>query len=109
MTEKPWGFTEIVFANQLIELHKITVKPKGFSSIHLHQNKSNIFSIIQGDLKIYTYNPEKVQNLDEANSCTEIKENTKHRFYSETGAIAYEIYYSREAKHLSVNDIIRFS
>lgn len=114
MEEKPWGLTQNIFANHYIQINRIIVNPGSYCSLHLHEHKSNIFSIISGELEIYcqpldtkhTISPDKL-------TCIEIQPGIKHRFYSREGAEAYEIYILKNKQFVDIprfiEDIIRFS
>lgn len=117
MEDKPWGSTQIIFANHYIQVNKIIVNPLSYSSLHLHEHKYNIFSIVSGELEIYCQpgvilDKKHVLN-PEGLTCVEISPGVRHRFYSKEGAEAYEIYILKN-KQLSsipkfIEDIIRFT
>ena len=109
--DKAWGKSELIYANHIVEIQRITVLPGGYSSLHYHKNKSNIFSIVQGSLDVYQTTPDKKYELSlDGLKCCEIVPGTNHRFYSKNGAEAFEIYLIKNGSELlNLNDIIRLT
>ena len=56
--EKVWGTEEIIINDQVnnICVKRMTIKPKHFSSWHLHPKKSEYFHVISGSLCVETIN-----------------------------------------------------
>ncbi len=111
--DKAWGKSELIYANHLVEIQKISVLPGGYSSLHHHKNKSNIFTIISGSLDVYVTSPNTKYELSEDTlKCCEIEPGANHRFYSKEGAEAYEIYLIKQSQSsilLDLNDIVRLT
>lgn len=50
--QKAWGTTELLYADRGVQLARICVVKGGFSSIHRHRNKHNLFWIVRGRLAV---------------------------------------------------------
>ena len=91
---KVWGETEEIFNNGIISIHFLKINKGGYCSEHSHDFKSNIFFVIQGNLKISIWNQEKVSDdtvLWAGESC-EIPPKVFHKFEAMTDVDCLEIY-----------------
>lgn len=109
-TEKPWGVDELLVSSQHFELHKLTIRPGGFCSIHFHQGKIQYLHVASGTLKVRTYDQagrmlceQDCVPGDTSIACPEIR----HQFEAVTECIAYEVYQSPDL--VDPLDIVRLS
>lgn len=90
---KKWGESFTITNTLKAEISYIKVLPGGFSSMHYHKLRHNIFFVVKGELDIFTTGPDNIIHLtpDGLTTC-DIPPGKHHRFYSDKGAEAYEIY-----------------
>lgn len=51
-TEKSWGMSERLFCDHRVQLERVVILPTGYSSIHFHRHKRNLFQIETGTLRV---------------------------------------------------------
>lgn len=93
---KVWGATRLVFSSPQFEVHLLDVYPNSRCSKHRHDHKRNAFYVISGDLTIEVWKkdyPLTDHTLLRTNEQTEVGVGEFHRFSSDQGALALEIYY----------------
>jgi quercetin dioxygenase-like cupin family protein len=103
---KIWGTTSEIFNKNNVEVHRIEAKKGGYSSIHKHEHKYNMFFVETGMLKIEIWKNDYdlLDTLDiSAGHATIVMPGEYHRFTAERDTIAYEFYWTE----LSSKDIVR--
>ena len=103
---KVWGNTELIFANGVLELHRIEIRAGGYCSRHKHNFKWNGFFVEKGELAITVWQ-EDYDLADEtillSGDFTTVKPPQYHMFKAARETIAFELYWA-EFDH---SDIIR--
>lgn len=94
---KVWGQTEELLRTPLIEVHRIHINPHMQCSMHKHNQKWNMFYVIDGELAIDVekndYDLVDTTTLG-AGEWTSVRPGEYHRFRSLTvPVVALEIYY----------------
>lgn len=108
ITGKVWGWTSCLLQTPFIEVHRISVNPGTFCSIHKHEHKWNMFFCLSGSLAIkvkkndYDLIDTTIIHEDE---WTTVKPGESHWFETIDGAEALEIYYLEPLS----DDIVRES
>lgn len=111
--EKLWGIAEHGTIGDLL-CSKISIKIGGFSSIHYHEKMENTFIILEGRLRIFTYNREEMEKgLPKKEGFRDlvpfdiisIEKEIAHRFFALTKCRAVEIYHG---DFVSREDIYRY-
>jgi len=91
---KVWGETEEIFNNGVVSVNHLKIKKGGFCSEHLHNRKSNMFFIVNGNLLIRTWKAEGI--VDEIviwpGESTTIEPGVYHQFRAQTDVECFEIY-----------------
>lgn len=112
-TIKAWGSSTQRVDSDCLTVFEIEVVAGGYCSKHIHQRKSNGFTVEQGELTVriwvtVDYKAEVV--LSPSSGCLIIPPNIPHQFISETGCRAFEIYFKQEGEVEPLSeDIIRYS
>lgn len=112
MSEKPWGRTERVHVDGRVQLERITIQPGGFSSVHLHEFKTNGFLVIQGELIVRRFRADgELDRLEtiRAGEWVQVPPNVRHQFYAESAVEGYEFYWCSGGGACEPDDIKRFS
>ena len=117
--EKPWGWSQEVYRDELTRVVRIHVEPGGFCSVHKHERQHNQFVILSGELNLYsseTWDGIKYWESQKPWSIHDTIEQgwfagsgVYHQFDSPTGCEALEIYTSTDGTPPDENDIVRFS
>jgi len=93
--EKVWGQTTELFRNGTTSTHYLEIKKGGYCSEHRHAQKSNIFYLIAGRLKLTLWGLDKpgctIVILDDVRQF-EIPLGTWHKFSAITDVKCIEIY-----------------
>ena len=91
---KIWGETEKVFDNGIISVHFLNIIKGGYCSEHRHQQKTNKFYVISGELEIIIYAEEDMidRTILKAGQSTIIPIGVFHRFKAITDVKCIEIY-----------------
>jgi len=90
---KVWGETEELFNSGTVSVHHLKIKKGGFCSEHCHKGKSNIFFVIQGNLKLSVWkSDESDDTVIWPGESTEIPPGVYHRFEALTDVECLEIY-----------------
>ena len=104
---KIWGQTSLIYANHVLELHRIEVKAGGFCSKHKHLHKWNGFFVEKGTLKISVFKNDYAlvdETILKAGDFMAVKPSEFHMFKAEEDTVAMEIYW---AEPLDAEDIER--
>jgi len=106
ITGKSWGQTELIFQNDIMEVHRIEIKEGGYCSLHKHDMKWNMFYVEKGLLRIEIHKND-YKLIDKTTLATGQKTTVKpgewHKFHAINDTVAYEIYYTGSLS----DDIIR--
>jgi len=91
---KVWGETEEIFNSGTVSVHHLKIKKGGFCSDHCHKSKSNIFFVLQGNLKLsaLTDKGEVDDTVIWPGESTEILPGVYHKFTALTDVECLEIY-----------------
>ena len=98
-TKKIWGTTELIFAKNNTEVHRITVAAGGFCSEHVHQHKWNRFYVESGTLLVRRSVSGGGSELDmfacklSAGQSFDVQPGVWHQFEAKEATIAYETYW----------------
>ncbi len=101
---RPWGYYELLYRNQSIQVKYITVKPKSSLSLQLHHHRSEHWVIVKGVAQVTRGND--LFNIEE-NQSTYIPKHTKHRLFNPTDQ-SLEMIEVQLGSYLGEDDIIRF-
>lgn len=103
---KIWGFSQLLFNKNNVEIHRITIQKNTRCSKHKHEHKHNIFFVESGKILVKEwkneYNLIDETILQNGEMCS-IKPGNFHEFHGLENSIVYEIYYIE----LDSDDIIR--
>lgn len=91
---KFWGTTEEIFNNGIVAIYLLKIKKGGFSSVHKHCYKSNLFHVLKGNLKLSVWSQENESDdtvLWEGDM-TEVPPHVYHQFKGLTEVECLEIY-----------------
>ena len=103
---KSWGVSELIFNNDVMEVHRIAVLSGGYCSLHKHDMKWNMFYVEDGEIIIEVSKNDYDlvdKTLLKSGQKTTVKPGEYHRFRALKDTIAYEIYYTGSLSE----DIIR--
>ena len=91
---KIWGETEEIFNNGIISINHLKIKRGGHCSEHRHSKKSNIFYVLNGNLKLSIWTPESVRDdtVIWPGEKTEVLPGVYHQFEALTDVECLEIY-----------------
>ena len=92
---KVWGTTQLMFAWNSVEFHRILVKRGGYSSCHLHKHKWNRFVLLSGLLIIRMYRGAEVvdETILRPGQITDIPPGVLHEFEALEDCEALEVYW----------------
>ena len=99
---KIWGFTQLIFAYNGVECHKITFRAGAYCSKHIHHIKWNRFVVISGILKIRIFHDEDIapneMKIDETTIQTgqvsDVPPGVLHQFEGVEDGEAIELYWA---------------
>jgi mannose-6-phosphate isomerase-like protein (cupin superfamily) len=101
---KVWGVTEEIFNNGIVSVNRLKINKGGYCSEHCHVRKSNIFHVINGNLKLEIWRDNaKDTTVIWPGESSVIEPGVWHKFHALTDVECLEIY---EVK-LAVGDIER--
>lgn len=91
---KAWGETTEFYKTESLSAHYLKIKAGGFCSEHRHQNKSNTFFIISGELEVHIWKDNKTidTTILGAGQTTEVPPGVYHKFHAQTDCECIEIY-----------------
>jgi mannose-6-phosphate isomerase-like protein (cupin superfamily) len=107
--EKPWGWSQEVYRDELTRVVRIHVEPGGFCSWHKHERQANSFHLLSGSLHVFWKTIHGPREIEPDTFNSGIGPHFIHRFDSPTGCEALEIYTSTDGTPPDENDIVRFS
>jgi len=103
---KFWGETSPIFNKNNVEIHRLTGKQGGYSSVHKHHAKYNMFLVEEGEIKITTWKDDSGKPdetiLNTGDTCI-VPPGLFHKFDVMHHCVVYEIYWVE----LAVDDIER--
>lgn len=102
---KVWGTTQVLFAHNSVECHKIEFKSGGFCSKHLHLQKSNRFVVLSGELIVEVFQDDGTVDVTRLmpGQATDVPPGVLHKFTCPTDGVALEMYWCE----LDPQDIVR--
>lgn len=93
---KVWGDTQLLFAHNCVECHRIAFRAGWQSSRHRHEHKWNRFVILEGELRVVIFRERGKQ--DETIVCsgqvTDVPPGIWHRFEGIQDGVALEFYWT---------------
>ena len=93
---KVWGKTQKIFDNGAVSVHRIFAMKGGYSSMHKHQFRFNMFYVESGSMKIVTRKNDydlTDETIIGAGQTAIAKPNEWHKFEALADTVAFEIYY----------------
>lgn len=92
---KDWGDTQLLFAFNSVECHRIRVTNGGFCSTHTHEYKWNRFVVIDGSLTIEQFLKPDSPDVTKlfAGQITDVPPGIPHRFEASEDCVALEFYW----------------
>lgn len=108
---KPWGQSTRVLLTKRVQVERIDVMEGGFSSIHLHQEKHNLFHVTRGRLAVRWFNESLMHyatNMLFPGQSLHVYPGHIHQFQADTDVEAIETYFTDE-RQIDPDDIERFS
>ena len=111
---KAWGSTTNLVTHDRLQVELIRVNPLGYCSHHYHQNKENLFWVIEGELTVkFEYMPDSftIVTMDCSKHPLVIPAKMKHQFInlSNDPVVAVEAYRPVDGQLVDPEDIVRFS
>jgi mannose-6-phosphate isomerase-like protein (cupin superfamily) len=95
-TDKPWGKSRRVHIDRFVQVEEVDILPGGFSSVHHHNKKDNVFYVASGELLVSVFH----DDLTEANRIIMkpgdwmvVPAGQKHQFRAVSDVKAYEVYW----------------
>lgn len=111
--QKPWGVSVRSYLDDSVQVEWIRVLETGFSSIHVHRNKLNIFRIEWGKLQVNYFYGDRTQPpieyILEGNDYLVVDAGQVHQFFALTDVAATEIYVATAGATVDPEDITRYS
>lgn len=103
--EKAWGYDLTLFMNQLVSVHRLSIKKGGVCSWHKHSSVWNRFYLLDGKVQILygDIDQQYTHMLDQLGSWIDIEPETYHQFIALEDSSAIEIVFT----HLNSDDIER--
>lgn len=91
---KLWGWTQLLYAHNSVEVHRLSAKPGGYSSRHMHRFKWNRFVLLSGKLAVRIYRGEDVdETVLLPGQVTDVPPGVCHEFEALEESEALEIYW----------------
>lgn len=109
---KPWGWSQEVYRDELTRVVRIHVEPGGFCSIHFHKWQVNRFIVLSGELTVHSGSDAGELSPNwQVGSHLSVRCGVRHHFHNATSepVEALEIYTSADGTPPDENDIVRFS
>jgi mannose-6-phosphate isomerase-like protein (cupin superfamily) len=116
LTEKIWGTSQRLLVTDFMQVERIQVRKGGYSSVHLHKRKNNLFVVEAGRLQVRLFDPWKKETarlfMVSRGDMKTVEPGIRHQFYADTSVVAYEVYWIDNpvaGEMLDCDDIQRFS
>lgn len=114
VTQKVWGWSELQVESNLCQVHRIDIRPGGFCSIHQHDRKHNVFTLVKGKLHIRLWDENVDLGVEAMRTIVlaspgdtyDVGPAIVHQFYAPEYCMAIETYYPASVR---TEDIFRFS
>lgn len=106
---KVWGHTELIVAQPTFEMHRIEVDEGGYCSVHLHQDKVNLFCVEHGALQIEVWKADYKlwdRTFLYPGERTQVAAGEYHRFVATEKTTCFEVYWPTRWAKIE-NDIKR--
>lgn len=116
MTLKPWGSSERIVDAPAIQVEYIEFEKGGYSSIHLHRYKTNVFFVTHGALVVRSFRNDdgkivciKSRLVIAGQAPLVIHPNILHQFTVTEDGEGYEVYFAAHSPIPLPDDIERFT
>lgn len=110
-TGKVWGHTELLVSKPTFELHRIEAVKGGYCSVHLHEDKVNLFCVERGKLQIEVWKKDYDLcdlTVIEVGEQTAVAAGEYHRFTALEPLVCFEVYWPTIWAKLE-RDIVRLN
>lgn len=110
MPNAAWGEWQRVFCDGLVELRILRIRAGGFSSPHFHREKSNVFCVADGRLKLVMWVQEErsVEWLcAPEGQPPAVPAGVMHQFHALTDATVYELSVAEPGSTMDPDEIER--
>jgi quercetin dioxygenase-like cupin family protein len=104
--EHLWGVSKTLFQDDRTSLVRFVAEAGGSSSLHYHDQSSNLISVCSGTVEVYQNHSALWRVLD-AGESTMIPPGVPHRLRFVTDAVGYELYVSSPGSDFDSLDIHR--
>lgn len=115
-TQKTWGTSIRRYLADFVQLEEIQVAAGGFSSIHHHSHKVNLFVVLKGSLEVRLFDAANDEAWKTVFLCEgehySVPPYCRHQFYALTDVEAIELYWQHAPQDLTridPEDIVRHS
>lgn len=113
---KPWGLSQTNLCDGTLQVARCDVLKGGYSSVHKHNHKANVFVVHAGSVIIDSYGGEPSEpyvpitrkQLGPGQSLV-VLPGEFHRFYALDNSILSEVYFCNDSTPVSWNDIERLT
>lgn len=112
---KPWGEATALVDSEQVQVDLIQIKSGGFSSLHEHRCKNNLFIVKEGQLRVTLFERHggrfeegSVFTLTPEVSVLLVFAQRVHQFLCLSDCVAYEVYWSQSSEPVHREDIIRY-
>lgn len=110
--KKPWGQTRALHLSETLEVIECEIKAGGFSSHHLHKNKSNEFQVVSGRLTVFVDDcpgGRYVELTPGGKSTCVVRAGIRHGFEAKEPTVLIEHYFAEDGVKCDPEDIERFT
>lgn len=108
---KPWGISVRSYLDSCVQVEWIRVAPTGYSSIHLHRHKTNLFIVHEGVLEVRFFDDglHRIGSVRLREGISHmVPQGSRHQFFAYQKVSATEVYCAPNGA-LDPNDILRYS
>lgn len=108
--DKPWGRVAHAPVSPCCIISYLETKAGGFSSIHLHRSKSNLFIVITGIIRVRCFGVNESEIILEAGDTAAINAGIYHCFEVIESGLVVEVYCPKVVgTSIDLNDIVRLN
>lgn len=110
---KSWGESIPLCRDDVAEIVRVKIKHGGFSSLHLHERKHNLFIVLSGTLQVKVHEDDALRTLRSNKFLKSdtppllVPAGTLHRFFALDDVEAVEVYVSSDGTPVEAGDIVR--
>jgi len=114
VVEKPWGTAKTLLRTDSIEIVEVRIVPGGFSSIHDHERKYNLFIVHEGEMQVFRFRGDRSDQRETAVLTPEshgliVPPLVRHQFEAFTEIQGIEVYWPVAGEVIDPRDIRRYS